>query len=55
MSDTPVPPGDVITGKYPVPSQVHSTLLSSSTRTGKTTPYLIVPFPFPGRIRSEES
>jgi hypothetical protein len=54
MSDNPVLQGDVIIGKYQIPSHVHSTLLSSSTRTGKTTPYLIVSFPFPGSIRSEE-
>jgi len=54
MSDSPVPQGDVITGKYPIPSQVHSTLLSSSKGTGKTTPYLVIPFPFPVSIRKEE-
>jgi hypothetical protein len=54
MSDTPVPQGDVITGKYPIPSQVRSTLLSSSRETGKTTPYLVVPFPLPVSIRNVE-
>jgi hypothetical protein len=53
MSDSPVPQGDVITGKYPIPSQVHSTLLSSSKGTGKTTPYLVIPFPFPVSIRKK--
>jgi len=46
--------GDVITGKYPIPSQVRSTLLSSSKGTGKTNPYLVIPFPFALSIRKEE-
>ena len=54
MSDSPVPQGDVITGKYPIPSQVRSTLLSSSKGTGKTNPYLVIPVPFPVGIRKEE-
>jgi hypothetical protein len=54
-SDTQVPQGDVITGQYPILSQVRSTLLSSSKGTGKTTPYLVVPFPFPVSVRKEEN
>jgi hypothetical protein len=54
MSDSPGPQGDATIAMYPIPAQVRSTLLSSTTRTGKTIPYLIVPFPFPGSIRSKE-
>lgn len=55
MSDSPVPQGDVITEEYPIPSQVRSTLLSSSKGIGKTTPYLVIPFPFPVGIRKKST
>jgi hypothetical protein len=55
MSDTPVLQGDVIIGKYPIPSQVHSIMLPNSTRTCKTTPCLILPYLLPGNIKSVRS